>query len=216
MNERERISWFQKALSFLFPIVLKEINSPVYLQFVLKNNKILLNTQHANQSNGTLKYALHQAFSHFGWYQKKDIHQILILGFGLGSAYDLLAPYYPKTTFTGVEIQPKIKDFYTQYFPKKTNLEWQIQSAVDFINTTNSSYDLILIDVFEDTAIPDEILTLNFFQTCLQKLNPKGTLLFNTLSQNKIEETYPELHTFFDTSWDTITSNRFYLKERAE
>ncbi len=216
MNEREHISWVQKVLSFLFPIILKEINSPVYLQFVLKNNKILLNTHHANQSNGTLKYALHQAFSHFGWYQKKDIKQILILGFGLGSAYDLLAPYYPKATFTGVEIQPEIKNFYTQYFPKNTNLEWQIQSAADYISITNSSYDLILIDVFKDTAIPNEILTLNFVQTCMQKLSPKGTILFNTLIQNKIEETNPEIHTFYDTYWDTIISNRFYLKEKIK
>lgn len=216
MNERERISWFQKVLSFLFPIVLKEIYSPVYLQFVLKNNKILLNTQHANQSNGTLKYGLHQAFSHFGWYQKKDIQHILILGFGLGSSYDLLSPTYPKTKFIGVEIQPEIQYFYTQYFPDKPNLEWHIQSASDFINTTSTTYDLILVDVFEDAFIPAEILTLNFFQTCLQKLKPKGTILFNTLPQNKIKETYPELHTFFDAFWDTITSNRFYLKEKIK
>jgi spermidine synthase len=216
MNERGHISWVHKAFSFLFPIVLKEINSPVYLQFVLKNNIILLNTQQANQSNGTLKYALHQAFSHFNWYQKKEIQHILILGFGLGSAYDLLAPTYPKAIFTGVEIQPEIKDFYTQYYPKNLSLNWQIQSAADFINITNSTYDLILIDVFEDTTIPDAILTLNFFKTCLQKLNQKGTILFNTLSQNKIEDTYPELHTFFDTYRDTITSNRFYLKEKIK
>jgi spermidine synthase len=212
MNERERISWFQKVLSFLFPIVLKEIDSPLYIQFVLKNNKILLNSQNANQSNGTLKYALHHAFSHFKWYEKTNVNQILILGFGLGSAFDLLSPIYPNAKFVGIENNDAIYNFHQNIKPHNSLLKLHLMDAQDFINQCNDSFDLILIDIFNDEEIPDVIIHPSFWELCHQALNPNGAFLWNTLISNQIESKHPKIHEYFDTFWDTITSNRFYWK----
>jgi spermidine synthase len=212
MQEIARISWFQKVLSFLFPIVLKEMDSPLYIQFVLKNNKILLNSQNANQSNGTLKYALHHAFSHFKWYEKTNINQILILGFGLGSAYDLLSPIFPNAKFVGIENNKAIYNFYQNIKPHNSQLKLHLIDAQNFIAQCNDSFDLILIDIFNDEEIPDFINHPSFWEQCHQALNPNGALLWNTLNSNQIETNHPKIHEFFDTFWDTITNNRFYLR----
>jgi spermidine synthase len=212
MQEIARISWFQKVLSFLFPIVLKEMDSPLYIQFVLKNNKILLNSQNANQSNGTLKYALHHAFSHFKWYEKTNVNQILILGFGLGSAYDLLSPIYPNAKFVGIENNEAIYNFYQNIKPHNSQLKLHLIDAQDFIAQCNDSFDLILIDIFNDEEIPDFIIHPSFWEQCHQALNPNGSILWNTLNSNQIETKHPKIHEFFDTFWDTITNNRFYWK----
>ena len=212
MQEIVRISWFQKVLSFLFPIVLKEIDSPFYIQFVLKNNKILLNSQNANQSNGTLKYALHHAFSHFKWYEKTNVNQILILGFGLGSAYDLLSPIYPNAKFVGIENNDAIYNFYQNIKPHNSQLKLHLIDAQNFIAQCNDSFDLILIDIFNDEEIPNFIIHPSFWELCLQTLNPNGALLWNTLNSNQIETKHRKTHEFFDTFWDTITNNRFYVR----
>jgi spermidine synthase len=212
MPEIARISWFQKVLSFLFPIVLKEMDSPLYIQFVLKNNKILLNSQNANQSNGTLKYALHHAFSHFKWYEKTNVNQILILGFGLGSAYDLLSPIYPNAKFVGIENNEVIYNFYENNSPHRPQLKLHLIDAQDFITQCKDCFDLILIDIFNDEEIPDFIIHPSFWEQCHQALNPNGALLWNTLISNQIESKHPKIHEYFDTFWDTITSNRFYWK----
>lgn len=212
MQEIVRVSWFQKVLSFLFPIVLKEIDSPLYIQFILKNNKILLNSQNANQSNGTLKYALHHAFSHFKWYEKTNVNQILILGFGLGSAFDLLSPIYPNAKFVGIENNDAIYNFHQNIKPHNSLLKLHLIDAQNFIAQCNDSFDLILIDIFNDEEIPDFIIHPSFWEQCHQALNPNGALLWNTLISNQIESKHPKIHEYFDTFWDTITNNRFYWK----
>jgi spermidine synthase len=188
------------------------MDSPLYIQFVLKNNKILLNSQNANQSNGTLKYALHHAFSNFKWYEKTNVNQILILGFGLGSAFDLLSPIYPNVKFVGIENNDAIYNFHQNIKPHNSLLKLHLMDAQDFINQCNDSFDLILIDIFNDEEIPDVIIHPSFWELCHQALNPNGAFLWNTLISNQIESKHPKIHEYFDTFWDTITSNRFYWK----
>lgn len=212
MAHNESISWYKKIISFLYPLVLKEIDSPIFLQFVLKNNRIILNSKNANQSNGTLKYALHQAFSHFKWYKKPNVNQILILGFGMGSAYDLLSPIFPAASFTGIEKDDNILAFYKKNIPYNLNLTLKSLDANDFIKNNKDSFDLILIDLFNDDEIPHFVFDTTFLEQCHQALKPQGEIILNSLKSNNIEEKHPTIQTFFDTFWDSITDNRFYWK----
>ena len=62
-----------------------------------------------------------------------------------------------KGKITGIEIDPNVIEIANIYFNLNTipNLEIIIDDAFEFVLKTKVTYDLIIIDVFEDRTMPN-------------------------------------------------------------
>jgi spermidine synthase len=64
-------------------------------------------------------------------------------------------------------------------------LEIIIDDAFEFVLKTNNKYDLIVIDVFQDTKMPNFLFETFFIERICVLLNPNGFILFNTMILNE-------------------------------
>ena len=64
------------------------------------------------------------------------------------------------------------------------NLEIIIDDAFEFVLKTKDNYDLIIIDIFQDTKMPNFLFETFFINRICDLLQPKGFILFNTMVLN--------------------------------
>jgi hypothetical protein len=65
------------------------------------------------------------------------------------------------------------------------NLQIIIDDAFEFVLKTNNKYDLIVIDVFQDTKMPNFLFETFFIERICVLLNSNGFILFNTMILNE-------------------------------
>jgi spermidine synthase len=92
-----------------------------------------------------------------------------------------------KGNIIGVEIDKEIIALANDYFKLNEipNLKIFIDDAFDFVLKTNDHYDLIIIDIFQDTTMPNFLFEKFFMNRIGFLLNPKGIVLFNTMILNE-------------------------------
>jgi spermidine synthase len=83
-----------------------------------------------------------------------------------------------------VEINPDLKTLAEKYFGLKTDprLKIIIGDGREYLQYTTKTYDLILIDAFENTAIPRPLSTQEFAVLVGQKLEKNGVVASNVIS----------------------------------
>ena len=84
---------------------------------------------------------------------------------------------------TGVEIDESIVAIANDYFKlnKIKNFEIVIDDAFEFVLKTKEKYDLIIIDIFQDTIMPNFLFEDFFINRINFLLNSEGFILFNTM-----------------------------------
>lgn len=190
---------FKKWLSYLFPVKIFKQNSTLSksIEVTWNNGEMVLDSENTNYSYGSLQRILRKGLKHIGFNRVKSMNHILVLGVAGGSVIKTLTDEMGfKGKITGVEVDASIIKVANKYFglDKIQNLEIVIDDAFEFVLKTKEKYDLIIIDIFQDTKMPN-FLFENFFTDRLYAiLNTKGTILFNTMilttENHKRNETY--------------------------
>ena len=87
-----------------------------------------------------------------------------------------------KGKITGIEIDAETINLANKYFglDKIENLPVIITDAGKFVAETRETYDLIIIDIFEDIIIPDFLFENTFITNVLDLLNIDGFVIFNS------------------------------------
>jgi spermidine synthase len=112
------------------------------------------------------------------------MNHILVLGVAGGSVIKtLLNDVKYKGKITGVEIDPEIISIANTYFQlhEIPNLTIIIDDAFEFVLKTQEKYDLIVIDIFQDTMMPNFLFEDFFTDRLGVILESKGSVLFNTM-----------------------------------
>ncbi|MNY04981.1 spermidine synthase [compost metagenome] len=154
------------------------------LEITWTNGELVLDSKNTNYSYGSLQRILRKGLDSIGFKTILKMEHILVLGVAGGSVIKTLTEEIKfKGRITGVEIDPEIIKIANSYFnlDKISNLEIVIDDAFEFVLKTKNKYDLIIIDIFQDTTMPN-FLFEEFFQnrTCFL-LKEKGIILFNTM-----------------------------------
>ncbi|PHS05536.1 MAG: spermidine synthase [Kordia sp.] len=184
------MNFTKKIISYLYPIKVKEISSKRSgsLEVTLVNGKLVIDSENANYSYGSLQQVLKIGLTHIGLDNLQKSENILVLGVAGGSVIKTLRnDFNIEAKITGVEIDPDVIELANTYFKLNSisNLELVIEDAFQFIKTTQETYDLIIIDIFNDSNMPNELFEDGFWTTIRQLLNNKGFCLFNSICTSK-------------------------------
>jgi spermidine synthase len=113
---------------------------------------------------------------------------VLQIGLGSGSVTKFLYRHRPEARITVVEISPEVVAAARQFFklpddPQRLRVE--IAEGHEYLTTKRRSYDLILVDGFDDRGRPGMLDTLPFYLNCHAHLARNGLLAANLLTRRK-------------------------------
>lgn len=201
----------KKLFSYFIPINVFQQKSNVSqtLEVTWINGKLVLDSKNTNYSYGSLQRILRKGLKFIGFERIKTMDHILVLGVAGGSVIKTLVDEINfEGKITGVEIDNSVITIANEYFhlDQIKNLEIIIDDAFEFVLKTKNKYDVVIIDVFQDTKMPNFLFETYFINRICYLLQPKGFILFNTMILNeKQKQLNLDFFNAFDVSEYIVT-----------
>ncbi|WP_374402245.1 spermidine synthase [Flavobacterium sp.] len=176
----------KRLLSFLLPVKIHQKKS-VYsknLEVTWNNGYLVLDSENTNYSFGSLQRVLKKGLKYIGYERIQNFNSILVLGVAGGSVIETLKKEIKfEGKITGVEIDADVIELATKYFGlgNYNNVSIVNDDAFEFVLKTKEKYDLIIIDIFQDTTMPNFLFEDFFINRINFLLNVNGFILFNTM-----------------------------------
>jgi spermidine synthase len=204
----------KRLLSYFLPIKVYETPSKTStnLEVTWNNGYLVLDSKNTNYSFGSLQRALKKGLKYIGYERIKSFESILVLGVAGGSVIETLKKEVKfDGKITGVEIDATVVDIANKYFglSKYDNLEIVIDDAFEFVLKTKDTYDLIIIDIFQDTIMPNFLFEDYFINRINFLLNVNGFILFNTMALQYKDR---RRNAIYKSKFDSNYSVRLYPK----
>lgn len=180
----------RKFISYLIPITIYKTKSDwsKSIEICWFNGELVLDSKNTNYSYGSLQRILRLGLKTIGFRQIKKMNAILVLGVAGGSVIKTLVNEIRfKGKIIGVEIDPEIIQLANTYFHLNTipNLNLLNTDAFEYVIQSNDKYDLIIVDIFQDTTMPPFLFENFFTQRLCALLEINGFILFNTMVLNE-------------------------------
>lgn len=204
----------KRLLSFLLPVKIHQKKS-VYsknLEVTWNNGYLVLDSENTNYSYGSLQRVLKKGLKYIGYDRIRNFQSILVLGVAGGSVIETLKKEIKfDGKITGVEIDATVIDLANKYFGlnKYDNIEIVIDDAFEYVLKTKEKYDLIVIDIFQDTVMPNFLFEDFFINRINFLLNINGFILFNTMA---LEFNDRRRNAIYKSKFDSNYSVRLYPK----
>ena len=204
----------KRLLSYLLPIntYQKKSDFSKNLEVTWNNGFLVLDSENTNYSFGSLQRVLKKGLKYIGYDRINKFESILILGVAAGSVIETLKNDLKfKGKITGVEIDTTVIEIANKYFglDQFDNVEIVIDDAFEFVLKTKEKYDLIVIDIFQDTTMPNFLFEDFYINRINFLLNINGFILFNTMILDKKDS---ERNLIYRTKFNTNYSVRLYPK----
>jgi spermidine synthase len=177
----------KRLFSYFIPVNIYRKRSALSknIEITWANGELVLDSQNTNYSYGSLQRILRKGLKNIGFEKVSAMQDILVLGVAGGSVIKTLTDEIGFTgKIIGVEIDAEIIKIANTFFhlDQIPNLEIVIDDAFEFVLKTKNKYDLIIIDVFQDTNMPNFLFEKFFANRLGFLLNNNGFLLFNTMT----------------------------------
>lgn len=106
---------------------------------------------------------------------------VLILGLGTGTYAYQCYDYFGQDclSFDGVEIDEDVVVIARQYFDLPDSVNVYVEDGRAYLNNSDKTYDLIMVDAYRDISIPFQMSSLEFFTSVKRHLNENGTMVVN-------------------------------------
>jgi spermidine synthase len=127
--------------------------------------------------------------------------KVLLIGLGAASLTKFLYRNYPLAKLTVVEIEANVVAAASHFFklpddPLRINMV--IADGTEFIANSDKTWDLILVDGFDENARAGGLDTLPFYQAARAHLNENGIMAVNLLGRSHgFKESVARIHTAF-------------------
>lgn len=204
----------KRLLSFLIPIKIHQKKS-VYsknLEVTWNNGSLVLDSENTNYSFGSLQRVLKKGLLYIGYERIQNFNSILVLGVAGGSVIETIKKDIKfEGKITGVEIDATVVELATKYFGlgNYENVSIVIDDAFEFVLKTKEKYDLIIIDIFQDTTMPNFLFEDFFINRINFLLKVNGFILFNTMVLDYKDR---RRNATYKSKFDTNYSVRLYPK----
>ncbi len=179
--------------SYLFDTVVESFDSPKNgkINVVMLEGKLMVNTRNANQSFDGLHFLFQAIFADLR-IEKNPPNKVLCFGLGGGSIVHILKNELKiQGHITAVEYDEIMVQIAQKYFDLQLFNNLDVITEDAFIYTSKqankNTFDLIIVDLFEDNKAVDKIYDAGFNEQLLQ-MCPHGTIIINTICNTKIQE----------------------------
>ena len=204
----------KRILSYLLPIKIYQKKSAVSsnLEVTWNNGQLVLDSKNTNYSYGSLERILRKGLLYIGFERIRKFENILVLGVAGGSVIKTLTQEVKfKGKITGVEIDDVAIEIAQKFFQLQAIPNFQLiqDDAFEFVLKTKEKYDLIIIDVFQDTKMPNFLFEYFFINRINYLLQVNGFILFNTMVLNQKNK---ERNQNYRTKFNENYSVRLYPK----
>ncbi|OYU81765.1 MAG: spermidine synthase [Flavobacterium sp. BFFFF1] len=176
----------RRLLSYLIPMNVASRKSTwsKNLEITWNNGQLVMDSKNTNYSYGSLQRILRKGLQSIGYKEICTMEHILVLGVAGGSVIKTLVDEVKfKGKITGVDIDAQVIAMANEYFKLNEipNLDIIIDDAFEFVLKTKHKYNLIIIDIFQDTTMPNFLFEAFFSKRLHFLLEDRGILLFNTM-----------------------------------
>jgi predicted O-methyltransferase YrrM len=183
----------KRLFSFFLPVNIHSQKSSISnkIEITWANGQLVLDSRNTNYSYGSLQRILRLGLRSIGYERVFAMGDILVLGVAGGSVIKTLVDEIGcKGNITGVEIDAEIIEVANKYFglDRIPNLQIVIDDAFEYVLKTKQQYNLIIIDVFQDTVMPNFLFESFFANRLAILLKENGLILFNTMTLNGIHD----------------------------
>lgn len=104
---------------------------------------------------------------------------VLILGMGTGTYATQCKKYYGDMSIEGVEIDGKITNLSRRYFALPDSVKVTTYDGRAYLNADMETYDVIMVDAYQDITIPFQMSSVEFFTLVKEHLNENGVMVVN-------------------------------------
>ncbi|MFB6198690.1 MAG: spermidine synthase, partial [Halobacteriaceae archaeon] len=122
-------------------------------------------------------------YFHLPLLMREDIDRVLFIGGGGFTGPKIFAKKY-NFTIDVVEIDPVVIRVAKRYFGVEESSQMNIYNADgrQFLQSTNRTYDVIILDAYQKDKVPFHLTTREFMQLAKQRLDANGILLANLIA----------------------------------
>lgn len=113
-----------------------------------------------------------------GLAEKKDA-KVLVLGMGTGTFAKQCRQYFGSVSIEGVEIDQKITDLAWEYFALPEDIKVTTYDGRAYLNAIDETYDVIMVDAYQDITIPFQMSSVEFFTLVKEHLAEDGVMVVN-------------------------------------
>lgn len=204
-------------LSYIFPRTIAKLSSRYNKEIRIneEKGKLKLLVNGSRQSGEYIEMLWKEAFQSFGLPRKAE--RILVLGVGGGTVIHLLRSHYPGAEIVGVDIDQTMIDIGKRYFDLETieNASFVCRDAELFVVNEPGRFDLIIVDLFIGTHVPELVRKESFLKNLKKVLTKDGAIIINYLREfeylEKSELLKKTLVTLFShVSEKSVYNNRFF------
>ncbi len=187
-NLLKQINSIDHWLSYLVEQSVEKVSSTFNssLEVTLHKGKFKLNTANAIYSYEELYRSFAVTFKAID-IESEPVNDVLMLGLGLGSIPTILKKnHHCEPNFVAIEIDPEVVRLANKYNNDLAveTIEILCQDGFDHVMNSESTYDLIAVDLFFDDKVPEKFEDDKFLHKLAALLNDKGIILFNRMATN--------------------------------
>jgi spermidine synthase len=120
-------------------------------------------------------------YFHLAMAIKPDAARTLVIGLGGGSVVKRMWRDYPGMHVDVAEIDPEVADIARGLFalPVDERISVTIGDGRVFVQTTVETYDIVIVDAFDDDRVPRHLTTEEFMREVRDRMSPDGVLAYN-------------------------------------
>ena len=126
---------------------------------------------------------------------------ILMIGLGGGSLAKFCYKHLHNAQITVVEINPHVIGLRQSFCIPDDDARFQVvqMDAANFIAQTTQTFDVVLVDGFDQNGMPDQLCSLQFYSNCRRVLNKGGVAVANIHRFSAYRDVYVDrMETAFD------------------
>jgi len=211
-----KVNLIQKIMSRFYPITIERLSSEMHPNLLLQYHKDewLLETGSALYSKGLSYAPFNIAFKQISQ-DLANIDNFLLLGTGLGSALAILQKeynIYPKTVL--IDYDSEILELSRRVLGiNRENVEFHCASALNYLESCSSKFDLIGIDIFKDMTNAEELFEKAFFHRVQSVCSTKAICILNAIFTSSAEESKldQEISSYFKFEKLNYRRNKIYI-----
>jgi spermidine synthase len=144
-----------------------------------------------------------QALLTWDGYPLRNRGRALIIGLGGGILCRFLQKHFPNVLIEVVEPNAQVVKYAHEDFELDRRVFVHSTDGRSHMSTRTGLYDIVIMDAFDETYIPADMMTVDFLRLVKKRLRPNGILISNTWVLPEItlmeNATYTEVFEYF---WD--------------